>query len=113
MACHTQRWWALLCTKLHLASTSAASTRRTSTVIAPGPQPSTTLLFTWDSPAAFFYFAKHGIGPDMQDAGNIADPTPLERHVHDLPLHRRQTAGIGRAAYKCPPTLRALLTTKP
>src|SRR6185369_4925069 len=98
MACHTQRWWALLCTKLHIASTSAASTRRTSTVIASGQHPSTTLLLTWDKPAAFFYFPQHGIGPDMQDSGNIADPAPIERHVHDLLLYRGQTAGIGIAA---------------
>ena len=34
----------------------------------------------------------------MQDTRNIANPTPLERHVDDLLLHSGQAARIGIAA---------------
>ena len=48
----------------------------------------------------------------MQDAGNIANPTPIKCHVNDLLLHRRQAAGIGIAADEGAATLKALLTAE-
>ena len=49
----------------------------------------------------------------MQDTDNIANPTPVERHVDDLLLHRGQAAGIGIAADEGSATLDPLLTAKP
>jgi hypothetical protein len=82
-------------------------------MIASGQPPSPTLLLTWDNPTAFFYFPQHGIGPDVQDPSNIATPTPIERQVDDLLLHRGQAARIGIAADEGSATLGALLTAKP
>jgi hypothetical protein len=48
----------------------------------------------------------------MQDPRNIADPTPVERHLDDLVLYRGQTAGIRIATQERPATLLALLTAK-
>jgi hypothetical protein len=58
----------------------------------------------------FFLFLEHGIGANVQDMSNITDPTPIERHRHNLLLHDGQTPRIGIAAQERPPTRDALLT---
>ena len=68
MAGHNQRWCPLFCTKLHISSTSAASTRRISTGIVSSRHPATTALFTCESPLAFFYLLDPRARPPPQDA---------------------------------------------
>ena len=52
------------------------------------PQPARMRFATHVTPH-FFEFGHDGVGTDVQDAGSIANPTGLHRHVDDLLLHRR------------------------
>jgi hypothetical protein len=113
MACHTPRGGALLPTKLHLSSPSAASPRRPATVSAAGQPPSTTLGVSRARPAAFFYFLEPRVGADLPPARPIPDATPLEGPLHNLWLHGGQPSRIGITAYERPAPPVALLTAKP
>jgi len=113
IACHNPRWWSLLPTKLPISSTSAASTRRTSTVIASGHQPSPTLVLTTERPDAFFELREYRVRTDVPTPGAIPYPPPLERPLAQLPLHRGQPPRICIGLQERPPTALTLLPAQP
>jgi hypothetical protein len=82
-------------------------------MIASGQHPLTTLVLTGERPDAFFYLLNHRVRAHLQDARHISDPTPLERHLDNLPLHCGQAARIRIGPQERPAAPFALLTAKP
>src|SRR5882762_8083988 len=98
MACHSQRGFALLRTKLHISSSSELSPRRRSSSSERQISPSTCSgcrlcnrgSFTCWSAGAFFSFGHDRVGTDVQHPCGVTNATRIESHLDNLLFDRRR-----------------------
>jgi hypothetical protein len=94
MACHNQRWWPFLLTKLHISSISASPARVISTATSSGFSVRSRAVFTDSNVFLLLEITQHGVRTDPQHARCIVNPTGVETHVNDRVLHLGQTPAV-------------------
>ncbi len=104
---HNQRCCSLVFTKLHISSTSAAtsgsSARHNRTIVCLGSSSANTASFTAFNPGLFFEGFHHSCRANSQHPCGISDATPVHRHLTDLLLHLGRIGSVAVGSDKGAP----------